>query len=79
LACSLTGIGRTGAQTGLCEITALGVAYVSSGPSRSDRSKLDRCSERPYPDGLDGGDPLQVTCLFGISDPTAVRYCAGLG
>ena len=24
-----------------------------------------------------GGDPLQLTHLFGISDPTAIRYCAG--
>ena len=23
-----------------------------------------------------GGDPLQLTYLFGISDPTAIRYCA---
>jgi integrase len=23
-----------------------------------------------------GGDPLQLTRLFGISDPTAIRYCA---
>jgi len=23
-----------------------------------------------------GGDPLQLTQLFGISDPTAIRYCA---
>jgi integrase len=26
-----------------------------------------------------GGDPLQLTHLFGISDPTAIRYCAELG
>jgi hypothetical protein len=25
-----------------------------------------------------GGDPLQLTNLFGISDPTAIRYCAEL-
>src|SRR5262249_1305875 len=24
------------------------------------------------------GDPLQLTNLFGISDPTAIRYCAEL-
>ena len=23
-----------------------------------------------------GGDPIQLTHLFGISDPTAIRYCA---
>jgi hypothetical protein len=23
-----------------------------------------------------GGDPLRLTPLFGISDPTAMRYCA---
>jgi hypothetical protein len=27
----------------------------------------------------DGGDPLQLTHLFGISDPTAIRNCAELG
>jgi hypothetical protein len=26
-----------------------------------------------------GGDPLRLTRLFGISDPTAIRYCAELG
>ena len=26
-----------------------------------------------------GGDPLQLTHLFGISDPTAIRYCAETG
>jgi hypothetical protein len=26
-----------------------------------------------------GGDPLTLTRLFGISDPTAIRYCAELG
>jgi integrase len=26
-----------------------------------------------------GGDPLQLTRLFGISDPTAIRYCADVG
>ena len=26
-----------------------------------------------------GGDPLKLTHLFGISDPTAIRYCAELG
>jgi hypothetical protein len=26
-----------------------------------------------------GGDPLKLTHLFGISDPTALRYCAEAG
>jgi integrase len=26
-----------------------------------------------------GGDPLQLTHLFGVADPTAIRYCAELG
>jgi hypothetical protein len=26
-----------------------------------------------------GGDPLQLTHLFGISDPTAIRYCTETG
>ena len=26
-----------------------------------------------------GGDPLRLTHLFGISDPTAIRYCAEAG
>lgn len=25
------------------------------------------------------GDPLQLSRLFGISDPTAIRYCADVG
>ena len=25
-----------------------------------------------------GGDPLRLAHLFGISDPTAIRYCAEL-
>ena len=28
--------------------------------------------------GASGGDPLKLTHLFGISDPTAIRYCAEL-
>jgi len=26
-----------------------------------------------------GGDPFQLTRLFGVSDPTAIRYCAEVG
>ena len=26
-----------------------------------------------------GGDPLRLTHLFGVSDPTAIRYCAETG
>ena len=26
-----------------------------------------------------GNDPLQLTRLFGISDPAAIRYCAEIG
>jgi hypothetical protein len=26
-----------------------------------------------------GGDPLRLAHLFGISDPTAIRYCADAG
>jgi hypothetical protein len=26
-----------------------------------------------------GGDPLLLTSLFGISDPTAIHYCAETG
>ncbi len=26
-----------------------------------------------------GGDPLQLTHLFGVSDPIAIRYCAEIG
>jgi hypothetical protein len=26
-----------------------------------------------------GGDPLRLTHLFGVSDPTAIRYCTEIG
>jgi hypothetical protein len=29
--------------------------------------------------GASGGDPLQLTNLSWISDPTAIRYCTGTG
>jgi integrase len=38
--------------------------------------RADRLLDEAY---ATGGDPLRLTGLFGISDPTAIRYCAATG
>lgn len=39
-------------------------------------ARADRIHEEAQ---ASGGDPLQLTQLFGVSDPAAIRYCAELG
>jgi integrase len=45
-------------------------AGITAAQLRADRLLGEACAT--------GGDPLALTCLFGISDPTAIRYCAEL-
>jgi hypothetical protein len=52
---------------------------------RSPRSLADPADAADYQEHLlaevqaTGGDPLMLTRLFGLSDPTAIRYCLQLG
>ena len=46
-------------------------AGITAASLRADRLLDEACAS--------GGDPLQLTHLFGISDPTAIRYCAETG
>ena len=46
-------------------------AGITAAELRADRLLGEACAS--------GGDPLQLTHLFGISDPTAIRYCAETG
>jgi integrase len=45
-------------------------AGITAAELRADRLLGEACAS--------GGDPLRLTRLFGISDPTAIRYCAEL-
>lgn len=45
-------------------------AGITAAELRADRLLDEACAS--------GGDPLALTHLFGISDPTAIRYCAEL-
>jgi hypothetical protein len=46
-------------------------AGITAAELRADRLLGEACAS--------GGDPLQLSHLFGISDPTAIRYCAETG
>jgi hypothetical protein len=46
-------------------------AGITAAALRADRLLSEACAS--------GGDPLQLTHLFAISDPTAIRYCAEFG
>lgn len=50
-------------------------AFRRLGPTAHDL-RVDRLLDEAE---ASGGDPLRLTHLFGISDPTALRYCAELG
>jgi len=55
-------------------------SYVQNVASRAGVTahalRADRILDEAH---ASGGDPLKLTRLFGISDPTAIRYCAELG
>jgi integrase len=65
--------------------TAGGTAPVSRGYIQNAVRQLGITTQNLRADRLhaeaeaSGGDPLHLTNLFGISDPTAIRYCAGTG
>jgi site-specific recombinase XerC len=64
--------------------TAGGLTPVTRGYIQEVFGRLDITAEDLRVDRLlaevqaTGGDPLTLTLLFGISDPTAIRYCAEL-
>ncbi len=55
-------------------------SYVQATVHRAGITARDLRADRLLDEALaSGGDPLQLTHLFGISDPTAIRYCAEAG
>jgi hypothetical protein len=65
--------------------TAGGLTPVTRGYIQEVFGRLGLTAEELRVDRLlaeaqdSGGDPLTLTLLFGLSDPTAIRYCAELG
>jgi hypothetical protein len=54
-------------------------SYVQATVRRAGITAADLRADRLLGEAhASGGDPLQLTHLFGISDPTAIRYCAEL-
>jgi hypothetical protein len=54
--------------------------YVLAAVRRVGITAQDLRADRLHDEAqASGGDPLRLTHLFGISDPTAIRYCAESG
>jgi hypothetical protein len=56
-----------------------GVSLCSAFLAREEWSQDLRADRLLSQAQASGGDPLQLTHLFGISDPAAIRYCAETG
>ncbi len=55
-------------------------SYIHAAMRQAGITARDLRADRLLDEALaSGGDPLQLTHLFGISDPTAIRYCAEIG
>jgi integrase len=55
-------------------------SYISEAARRAGITARDLRADRFLGEAhASGGDPLKLTHLFGISDPTAIRYCAEIG
>ena len=51
--------------------------YIQQAMRRAGITARDLRADRLHDEAhASGGDPLQLTHLFGISDPAAIRYCA---
>jgi hypothetical protein len=58
----------------------VGRSYVQATVRRAGITAADLRADRLLGEAhASGGDPLTLTHLFGISDPTAIRYCAETG
>jgi len=58
----------------------VGRSYVQAAVRRAGITAAELRAGRLLNEALaSGGDPLQLTRLFGISDPTAIRYCTETG
>jgi hypothetical protein len=61
-------------------LTPVSRGYVQAAMRRAGITAADLRADRLLGEAhASSGDPLQLTHLFGISDPTAIRYCAELG
>ncbi len=55
-------------------------SYISEAARRAGITARELRADRFLGEAhASGGDPLKLTHLFGISDPTAIRYCAEIG
>jgi hypothetical protein len=62
-------------------IKPIGRSYIQATvrQTRADITAADLRAGRLLDEAhASGGDPIRLTYLFGISDPTAIRYCAEL-
>ncbi len=58
----------------------VGRSYIQATVRRAGITAQDLRADRVLGEAhATGGDPLRLTRLFGISDPTAIRYCAETG
>jgi hypothetical protein len=58
----------------------VGRSYVQAAVRRADITAAELRADWLLNEALaSGGDPLQLTHLFGLSDPTAIRYCTETG
>jgi len=58
----------------------VGRSYVQAAMRRAGITAAELRADRLLNEALaSGGDPLQLTHLFGISDPTTIRYCTETG
>jgi integrase len=61
-------------------VKPIGRGYVHDTVRRAGITAAELRADRLLGEALaSGGDPLRLTHLFGISDPTATRYCAEIG
>jgi hypothetical protein len=52
-------------------------SYIQATVGKVAITARDLCADRLLAEAqASGGDPLRLAHLFGISDPTAIRYCA---
>ena len=58
----------------------MGRSYVQAAMRRAGITAAELRADRLLNEALaSGGDPLQLTHLFGIRDPTAIGYCTKTG
>jgi integrase len=61
-------------------VVAVSRSYIQAALRRAGITAQDLRADRLLGEAqASGGDPLRLIHLFGVSDPTAIRYCAEVG